>query len=45
MARTAALLWHRDSYRGAAWHAFAGVVREVSRSCWPSDPRARGTER
>jgi LysR family cyn operon transcriptional activator len=45
MSRTAALLWHRDSYRGAAWHAFAGVVREVSGSGWPGDPRAGRVER
>ena len=44
MTRTAALLWHRDSHRGAAWHAFAGVVREVSGMCWPSDPRAGATD-
>ena len=30
MSRTAALLWHRDSYRTAASHAFARVVREVA---------------
>ena len=28
MARTAALLWHRDAYRTAAALAFAGVIRE-----------------
>src|SRR5262249_30966698 len=45
MSRTAALLWHRDSYRSAAWHAFARVVREVSGSGSLSDPRAGNTER
>jgi hypothetical protein len=30
MSHTAALFWHRDTYRTAASHAFAGLIRDIA---------------